>query len=310
MIFKILKYCKGKGVFVKREINKKAVMVVGIILIVIGVSVGIPYALENLVFENSVYSPVSNDGWAGFFGSYIGSIIGAIGIAATLVFSKTENDRIIQATKEENDRIIKENEKIFNLQLIESRRVNQELRQDAQEERRLMIEENQRMLRHQIRPYFSYHYTINVSNSDPRDTILLVDQAVDVQRTGTQYFDFLSMKNVGVHSAGNVCVHRYKLKVVDECEKELNLFIDRLLHDKLQTFCIVEKEELKEIILPFGVASDEYKTSYYELELIIKYEDVSGYVYYDRVLIKNNKAVCVGRFEGDIIFNTDYKCFN
>lgn len=270
----------------------------------------IPFCLEWWVFRNNAPSVLSNGEWASFLGSYIGAIIGAMGIVATLIFSKRENDRIIQVTKEENDRIIKENEKISNLQLMESRRVNQELRQDAQEERLLMIKENERMLRHQIRPYFSYHYSVNVVNSDPGDTILLVDQTVDAQRTGTQYFDFLNMKNVGIHTAGNVCVHRYKLKVLDECEKELNLSIDRLLPDKLQTFCIVEKEEVKEIILPFGVASDEYKTTYYELELIIKYEDVSGYVYYDRVIIKNNKAVCLGRFEGNVIFNTDYKCFN
>lgn len=109
-----------------------------VLLIMISGVIVIPLILEHMIFRNSIYSPGSNDGWASFFRSFFGAIIGFIGVAVTLYFSKTENDRTMEKTREENNRII-ETTRIENNRVIEATK-----------------QENNRMLRSQIRPYYIY----------------------------------------------------------------------------------------------------------------------------------------------------------
>ena len=45
----------------------------------------IPVFLQYIIFNNCIISNVSNDGWAGFFGGYIGSIIGAFATIKEIV---------------------------------------------------------------------------------------------------------------------------------------------------------------------------------------------------------------------------------
>ena len=45
----------------------------------------IPVYLQYIIFNNGIISNVSNDGWAGFFGGYIGSIIGAFATIKEIV---------------------------------------------------------------------------------------------------------------------------------------------------------------------------------------------------------------------------------
>ena len=45
----------------------------------------IPVFLQYIIFNNGIISNVSNDGWAGFFGGYIGSIIGAFATIKEIV---------------------------------------------------------------------------------------------------------------------------------------------------------------------------------------------------------------------------------
>lgn len=47
------------------------------LILILIVAVIIPIALEFVVFRNRIYSSVSNEGWAGFLGGYIGALIGA-----------------------------------------------------------------------------------------------------------------------------------------------------------------------------------------------------------------------------------------
>lgn len=45
----------------------------------------IPVFLQYIIINNGIISNVSNDGWAGFFGGYIGSIIGAFATIKEIV---------------------------------------------------------------------------------------------------------------------------------------------------------------------------------------------------------------------------------
>ena len=45
----------------------------------------IPVFLQYIIFNNGIISNVSNDGWAGVFGEYIGSIIGAFATIKEIV---------------------------------------------------------------------------------------------------------------------------------------------------------------------------------------------------------------------------------
>lgn len=45
----------------------------------------IPVFLQYIIFNNGIISNVSNDGWAEFFGGYIGSIIGAFATIKEIV---------------------------------------------------------------------------------------------------------------------------------------------------------------------------------------------------------------------------------
>lgn len=62
------------------------------LVIVIIVVIIVPLALENLIFSNSNPSKVSNDGWAGFFGGYIGAIIGAVTTLGAILLEQKYNE--------------------------------------------------------------------------------------------------------------------------------------------------------------------------------------------------------------------------
>lgn len=48
------------------------------IFLIVTIGSLVPFLLDKLIFGNSFYSAVTNDGWASFFGSYMGAIIGGL----------------------------------------------------------------------------------------------------------------------------------------------------------------------------------------------------------------------------------------
>lgn len=73
--------------------------VIGILSIVILIPIGLNY----FVFGNNAFSNVSNDGWASFFGSYIGSVIGALSALLVVKLELNHDKKVRQ--EEENDKI-------------------------------------------------------------------------------------------------------------------------------------------------------------------------------------------------------------
>lgn len=60
--------------------------------LVLAAVVILPLVLDVLIFSNSYPSKVSNDGWAGFLGGYIGAIIGAFTTLAAILLEQKYNE--------------------------------------------------------------------------------------------------------------------------------------------------------------------------------------------------------------------------
>lgn len=60
----------------------------------IAIIFAIPLILEHLVFRNKLYSPISNEAWSSFLGSYIGGIIGGIGTLLAVYFTINQTIKI------------------------------------------------------------------------------------------------------------------------------------------------------------------------------------------------------------------------
>lgn len=67
------------------------------LFIIIGVSISVilllflPFLLNEFIFGNNYVSKVTNDGWASFFGSYIGGAIGGIGTLIAVYITVRQN---------------------------------------------------------------------------------------------------------------------------------------------------------------------------------------------------------------------------
>lgn len=70
-------------------------------IIFVSLIIFIPIIMHFVIFENSFPSKVSNDGWADFFGGYIGSIIGALAtiIAISIEIEHNKSERYKEEVK-------------------------------------------------------------------------------------------------------------------------------------------------------------------------------------------------------------------
>lgn len=64
----------------------------------------IPFILQVFIFDNIVFSTVSNDGWAGFLGGYIGAIIGALTTLLGITLQINDNNKTRAAEEIKNIR--------------------------------------------------------------------------------------------------------------------------------------------------------------------------------------------------------------
>lgn len=62
-----------------------------------------PIVLRYTVFENSAYSQLSNEGWAGFFGSYIGGVLGGVGTLLAMYITLKNTIEIQRRNKMDSD---------------------------------------------------------------------------------------------------------------------------------------------------------------------------------------------------------------
>ena len=97
------KYCE------RYKITRVKVFVVVICIIVFFVvAVGVPYWLNIYIINNDAYSKSSADGWASFFGSFLGGVIGGgatlIAVLATISHNNRELDRQDKKTQDEKVR--------------------------------------------------------------------------------------------------------------------------------------------------------------------------------------------------------------
>lgn len=82
------------------DMKKKTIFIAALISIIL--IVGLPLAIDWLIIGNKFPSNIENSDWVGFFGGYIGSIIGAVvsllGIIITIRYTNEQNkkDRELQ----------------------------------------------------------------------------------------------------------------------------------------------------------------------------------------------------------------------
>lgn len=89
----------------------------------------IPIFLEFIIFRNNFYSPVSNDGWASFFGSFFGGIIGGvltlIGVIITINSDKMEKEeKIIKDSEPKFDFFLKQTDSIFSYEVANNETIH------------------------------------------------------------------------------------------------------------------------------------------------------------------------------------------
>jgi len=84
--------------------DKWVLWIVVIVYVIIGIIS--PVIIKYSVFENDVFSNLSNDGWASFLGSYVGGVLGGLGtlIAMGVTISYTVKMRV-QDKKDTDERI-------------------------------------------------------------------------------------------------------------------------------------------------------------------------------------------------------------
>ena len=107
--------------------NKKQ-RIVRIIVVYVFIGFIIPIVLRHAVFENDVYSKLSNEGWASFLGSYVGGVLGGLGTLIAMYMTIKQTTEIQEENKKDTDQKI----------LTESMRRNKEYTQnfiDRQNER-------------------------------------------------------------------------------------------------------------------------------------------------------------------------------
>lgn len=80
----------------KKMLNRYIVYIIVAILIIMG----LPFFIQFSVIDNNWLSKASNDGWASFFGSYLGGVIGGIGTLIAMLVTTRETRRIQEENKE------------------------------------------------------------------------------------------------------------------------------------------------------------------------------------------------------------------
>lgn len=68
--------------------NKKNIAITVIIVII-----AVPFFLDYVIFNNDVKSNLSNEQWASFLGSYLGSCIGALTTLIVMYMTFSENKK-------------------------------------------------------------------------------------------------------------------------------------------------------------------------------------------------------------------------
>ena len=74
-----------------------------IIIVYVGLGIMIPVILKYAVFENTAYSLLSNEGWAGFLGSYVGGVFGGLGTLIAMYMTIRQTIDIQEENKKDTD---------------------------------------------------------------------------------------------------------------------------------------------------------------------------------------------------------------
>ncbi len=123
-----------------------------------------PIILKCTVFENSVYSQLSNEGWASFLGSYVGGVLGGFGTLLAMFITLRNTIEIQRRNKIDSDNQIKqsnyERERDYNRDKAtrEKERI-EDFKAKEQEIRRAFADEIARLLGVYLASISKYYYS-------------------------------------------------------------------------------------------------------------------------------------------------------
>ena len=108
----------------KRRIKVLLISIVVIVLM-------IPIILEFFIFRNTFQSPVDNNGWASFLGSYLGGVLGGLCTLATLFVTVRESQRIQRDNKDDTERQIQDERKRHDAEIDNQYRLHEKDKRTA-----------------------------------------------------------------------------------------------------------------------------------------------------------------------------------
>ncbi|NSB34019.1 hypothetical protein [Clostridium saccharoperbutylacetonicum] len=183
-----------------------AIVSILLFLLALGVCISIPLLIDNWAFGSDYPSNIENKDWAGFLGSYTGSLLGGIvtlvGIWVTIKFQRqqTDKDRVFQSEESEKDREFQ--------------------RQQANEDRRLAIA-----------PYLIFNVDeVGKFDCDNYDMLFFFD--IDDDECTHQFDSVMKIKNIGAGPCLNIKINNI-------------YFNDKKMHDIFDTAIKPEYEILE-----------------------------------------------------------------
>ncbi|NLY44631.1 MAG: hypothetical protein GX053_01360 [Tissierella sp.] len=89
--------------FIDKLLYKKSFSLI-ITIIIVFIIILIPLLLNTVIINNNLYSKASNDGWASFFGGYIGALVSGSVTLITVTWTIGETRRIQEVNKKDTEK--------------------------------------------------------------------------------------------------------------------------------------------------------------------------------------------------------------
>lgn len=204
----------------------------------------IPAFIDKFIFGNSIPSNISNEAWAGFFGSYIGGIATLAAVFITIL----DNNKKLEKQKQAERDAAEEERKLFIKPYLDTR--HKYFNQNAE------TEENDRIVEIEGNSVKKVRY--NFTESDKH---LIEVRQSDAEFVYLQYI----LKNLGLGSAIdlNIVINGFPTKMAIAKEEKVNFYL--LIN--------TQKKEETAINIEIDYWDMDHKAHYFQKDCIVVHID-------------------------------------
>ena len=222
---------------------KKLLKRIGVAIFILLIP-AIPAFIDKFIFGNSIPSNISNEAWAGFFGSYIGGIATLAAVFITIL----DNNRKLENQKQAEKDAALEERKLFIKPYLDTR--HKYFKQNAE------TEENDRIVEIEGNSVKKVRYNFTES-----DNHLIEVRQSDAEFVYLQYI----IRNIGLGSAidVNIVINGFPTKMAIAKEEKVNFY---LLID-------TQKMEETAINIEIDYCDTDYKAHYFQRDCIVVHID-------------------------------------